>query len=51
MDELMEDLNLPSARSGGNWLTWLLKPISSDELVTLSDERRRKRGETFGGLS
>ncbi|KAF6749420.1 hypothetical protein DFP72DRAFT_819004 [Ephemerocybe angulata] len=45
-DEMLEDMYLPSMRSGGNWLTWLFKPISIDELGTLGEERSRKRGET-----
>ncbi|KAJ7626831.1 FAD/NAD-P-binding domain-containing protein [Roridomyces roridus] len=47
VDDLLGDMYLPSMRSGGNWLTWPFKVISSDELATLHEEReanRRKHG-------
>ncbi|EAU80914.1 hypothetical protein CC1G_03090 [Coprinopsis cinerea okayama7 len=41
MDALLEDMYLPSWRSGGNWLTWILKPIRIEEIANLGEERRR----------
>jgi len=43
MDELLDDIEVPLMRSGGNWLTWPFKVISVDELLTLKEERRAKR--------
>ncbi|KAG6381877.1 FAD/NAD(P)-binding domain-containing protein [Boletus reticuloceps] len=43
MDELLEDMGLPTMRSGGNWLTWPFKVTSVDEIATLGEERRAKR--------
>ncbi|KAG5728376.1 Dimethylaniline monooxygenase [N-oxide-forming] 2 [Termitomyces sp. T112] len=43
VDELLEDMYLPSMRSGGNWLTWPFKVIDIDEIVNLGQERRLKR--------
>ncbi|TFK38930.1 hypothetical protein BDQ12DRAFT_735153 [Crucibulum laeve] len=43
MDELLEDMYMPSMRSGGNWFTWPFKVISVDELASLTEERRAKR--------
>jgi dimethylaniline monooxygenase (N-oxide forming) len=42
-DELLEDMELPSMRSGGNWLTWPFKVITVDEVATLTEERRQRR--------
>jgi len=42
-DDLLEDMGLPSKRSGGNWLTWPFKPVDLDELAHLKDERDSKR--------
>ena len=42
-DDLLEDMGLPSERSGGNWLTWPFKPIDLAELANLKDERDAKR--------
>ena len=42
-DQLLEDMGLPSNRSGGNWLTWLFKPVDLDELVHLKEERDAMR--------
>lgn len=42
-DELLEDMQLPSMRSGGNWLTWPFKVIDVNEIATLAEERRQKR--------
>ncbi|EDR06936.1 uncharacterized protein LACBIDRAFT_299323 [Laccaria bicolor S238N-H82] len=44
VDELLEDMFLPSSRSGGNWLTWPFKIIDVKEIATLSEERRSLRG-------
>lgn len=43
MDELLDDMGLPSMRSGGNWLTWPFKVISPAEIKNLGEERRAKR--------
>ena len=43
MDELLDDMGVPSMRSGGNWLTWPFKVISPTEIKNLSEERRAKR--------
>ncbi|TDL22851.1 FAD/NAD-P-binding domain-containing protein [Rickenella mellea] len=43
MDELLEDMSLPSMRSGGNWFTFPFKVISVNELKTLGAERAAKR--------
>ena len=43
MDELLDDMELPGMRSGGNWFTWPFKVISVDEIATLREERRAKR--------
>ncbi|KAJ7781934.1 FAD/NAD-P-binding domain-containing protein [Mycena maculata] len=42
-DELLEDMYLPSMRSGGNWFTWPFKVISITELTTLHKERDANR--------
>ncbi|KAJ2933423.1 hypothetical protein H1R20_g3675, partial [Candolleomyces eurysporus] len=44
-DDLLEDMYLPSVRSGGNWLTWPFKAIDSKELSTLGQERRQLRSK------
>lgn len=44
VDELLEDMFLPSLRSGGNWLTWPFKVVDVKEIATLSEERRSLRG-------
>ncbi|KAH7883153.1 FAD/NAD-P-binding domain-containing protein [Phlebopus sp. FC_14] len=43
IDELLDDMELPSMRSGGNWLTWPFKVITPEEISTLGKERRVKR--------
>ncbi|KAG6335021.1 hypothetical protein ID866_4066 [Astraeus odoratus] len=43
MDELLDDMGVPSMRSGGNWLTWPFKIISPSEIKDLGEERRAKR--------
>ncbi|KAL4071251.1 hypothetical protein V8B97DRAFT_1871036 [Scleroderma yunnanense] len=45
MDELLDDMGVPSMRSGGNWLTWPFKVISPAEIKDLGEERRARRGE------
>ncbi|KAK7042606.1 FAD/NAD-P-binding domain-containing protein [Favolaschia claudopus] len=42
-DELLEDMYLPSMRSGRNWFTWPFQIISVDELATLHEERKANR--------
>jgi len=42
-DELLEDMYLPSMRSGRNWFTWPFKVISINELATLHEERQVNR--------
>ncbi|TFK22020.1 FAD/NAD(P)-binding domain-containing protein [Coprinopsis marcescibilis] len=49
MDDLLEDMYLPSVRSGGSWLTWLVSPISIDELAPLGEERKAKCLTAGGG--
>jgi dimethylaniline monooxygenase (N-oxide forming) len=43
MDELLEDMDLPSFRSGGNWLTWPFKVTDLQEISSLGSERDAKR--------
>jgi len=43
VDDLLEDMELPVHRSGGNWLTWPFKVIESKEISSLGDERKEKR--------
>ncbi|KAF8149495.1 hypothetical protein B0H34DRAFT_667702 [Crassisporium funariophilum] len=43
VDELLEDMYLPSMRSGGNWFNWAFKVINLKEIASLGDERRAKR--------
>ncbi|KAJ3512117.1 hypothetical protein NLJ89_g3713 [Agrocybe chaxingu] len=42
-DELLEDMYLPSMRSGGNWINWVFKVINPKEIANLTEERRVKR--------
>ncbi|CAL1698410.1 unnamed protein product [Somion occarium] len=42
---LLEDMSLPSWRSGGNWFTWPFKPIDLEEIACLKQERDQKRVE------
>ncbi|EMD34940.1 hypothetical protein CERSUDRAFT_116460 [Gelatoporia subvermispora B] len=42
-DELLEDMGLPSMRSGGNWLTWPFKVIDLKEIENLGQERAALR--------
>ncbi|TEB27449.1 FAD/NAD(P)-binding domain-containing protein [Coprinellus micaceus] len=39
-DDLLDDMHLPTRRSGGNWLTWPFKLIETKELSKLTEERR-----------
>lgn len=43
IDELLDDMYLPSMRSGGNWLTWPFKVIDLKEIANLGEERRLNR--------
>jgi len=43
VDELFEDMDLPSFRSGGNWLTWPFKVLDIREIRSLGAEREAKR--------
>ncbi|KAI0058583.1 FAD/NAD-P-binding domain-containing protein [Artomyces pyxidatus] len=43
IDELLEDMELPSMRSGGSWITWPFKTISLKEISKLTEEREAKR--------
>ncbi|KAG6867950.1 hypothetical protein C0993_009201 [Termitomyces sp. T159_Od127] len=43
VDEMLEDMHLPSMRSGGNWLTWPFKAIEVNEIANLGRERQSKR--------
>ncbi|KAK7676325.1 hypothetical protein QCA50_020708 [Cerrena zonata] len=40
---LLEDMGLQIWRSGGNWLTWVFKPMDLDELKGLKEEREERR--------
>ncbi|KAF8802218.1 FAD/NAD(P)-binding domain-containing protein [Phlegmacium glaucopus] len=42
-DELLEDMQLPTLRSGGNWYNWLFKVIDLKEISTLGEERQARR--------
>lgn len=48
VDEILEDLELPSLRSGGNWFTWPFKVIDLTEIATLREERDAKRLQESG---
>ncbi|KZS89482.1 FAD/NAD(P)-binding domain-containing protein [Sistotremastrum niveocremeum HHB9708] len=50
VDQLLEDMSLPSVRSGGNWLTWAFSTVSVEELKTLKNERGSKRDTTHQSL-
>ncbi|CAA7266095.1 unnamed protein product [Cyclocybe aegerita] len=43
VDELLEDMHLPSMRSSGNFFTWPFKVIDLKEISTLGEERRANR--------
>jgi hypothetical protein len=47
-DEILEDMKLPSWRSGGNGLTWPFKVVNVKEIETLTEERivRREQSRT-----
>ncbi|KAG5647169.1 hypothetical protein DXG03_001124 [Asterophora parasitica] len=47
VDELLEDMYLPSMRSGGNWLTWPFKVVDLKEIVNVGEERRLRRIGSF----
>lgn len=42
-EELLEDMDLPGFRSGGNWLTWPFKVMDNSEIFSLGLEREAKR--------
>ncbi|KAF9035558.1 hypothetical protein BJ165DRAFT_1533546 [Panaeolus papilionaceus] len=42
-DQLLEDMYLPSLRSGGNWLNWAFKVIDLQEIENLTAERQERR--------
>ncbi|KJA15628.1 hypothetical protein HYPSUDRAFT_48150 [Hypholoma sublateritium FD-334 SS-4] len=42
-DELLEDMHVPSQRSGGNWLTWPFRVVDLSEIAMLGEERRTIR--------
>ncbi|THH14463.1 hypothetical protein EW146_g5873 [Bondarzewia mesenterica] len=43
VDTMLEDMQLPSARSGGYWFNWPFKVVDLKEIEHLSEERRQKR--------
>ncbi|KAJ7679052.1 FAD/NAD-P-binding domain-containing protein [Mycena polygramma] len=43
VDDLLEDMYLPSMRSGGNWFTWPFKVVDVKEIVNLHEERTANR--------
>lgn len=45
VDKLLEDMDLTTMRSGGNWLTWPFKVIDLREIEFLKEERDAKREE------
>lgn len=45
VDTLLEDMDLKSMRSGGNWLTWPFKVIDLREIQFLKEERDARRAE------
>ena len=42
-DEMLEDMNVPGERSGGNWLTWPFRVVDLSEIASLGEERRALR--------
>jgi dimethylaniline monooxygenase (N-oxide forming) len=42
-DELLEDMYLPTLRSGGSWFNWVFKVMDLKEIATLGEERRAIR--------
>lgn len=50
-DTLLEDMELNSMRSGGNWLTWPFKVIDLREIQFLKEERDDKRAQYAKQLS
>ncbi|KAJ3529431.1 hypothetical protein NM688_g7855 [Phlebia brevispora] len=51
VDTLLEDMELKSMRSGGNWLTWPFKVIDLQEIQFLKEERDAKRIEYFRNMA
>jgi dimethylaniline monooxygenase (N-oxide forming) len=39
----MEDMNLPTIRSGGNWFNWVFRVVDLKEISTLGEERQALR--------
>lgn len=48
-DVLLEDMDLPSFRSGGNAITWPFKVVSIQEIAHLTEERKEKREQYLTG--
>ena len=46
VDELLEDMDLPIMRSGGNCLTWPFRVVDLKEIENLHEERAEKRPVT-----
>lgn len=42
VDELLEDMDLPIHRSGGNWLSWPFKVIDLKEVESYITKGRKK---------
>lgn len=42
-DEFLEDMHLPSGRSGGWWFNWIFKVIDLKEIANLTEERNALR--------
>lgn len=45
-DTLLDDMRVPSARSGGNALTWLFRTIELKEIERLGEERAQLRAQS-----
>ncbi|KAJ6507903.1 FAD/NAD-P-binding domain-containing protein [Mycena vitilis] len=43
VDDLLEDMHLPSMRSGGNWFTWPFQVVDVKEIANLHEERAANR--------
>ncbi|KAF8648995.1 hypothetical protein AX16_006109 [Volvariella volvacea WC 439] len=43
VDDLLEDMRLPTYRSGGTWWDWVFKIIDLNEIKNLTEERRALR--------
>lgn len=49
VDELLEDMDLPIHRSGGNWLSWPFKVVDLKEVEKLHHEREEKKEKSWLG--